>query len=703
MEQTERKTKLWKMYENARSYQSNLRLTTDVPMYVDFYEGRQWPAKTERTKDIPRPVVNIVKFIVRNKKSSVVGSPVSIVFTSNKEPKLALKLTEFNKVIEAEMEMDEVRNRKVQDGIVKGTGIVHFYWDSEALGEVGEYEGGVRAEIIDPLNTFFANPQERDEQKQKWILIASRVEVSAAKAMMDEKHEAEKENVVEDEADVLYTDEEEQEGEKLVTVLTRYFRKNGEVYFERATKNVVLHEPKPMTPKRYETVEKSQSFGNLEEETEIDENAERTGEGKRLPHSLTLVRNDKVQRNAGRNDKETGNDEEDDGEDKLQDEAKRETVQKAGKKFRLYPIVVYNYEPREKSIYGMGEVEGVIPNQKAVNFNLAMQLLSIQNIAWDKWIVKPGALNGQKINNAPGQVLTDHTPNGVRGITRSEPPALSQAPMAFTDTLVSMTRIVTGSTEVMTGEAASSGQSGAAIANLQSQALKPIQELRDRYLRSCKKEAKIVKQFYELFYEGKPYEYRSDEGVIDETFNGAEYQDTMFNISVEAGAGTPYSESLMVQLLSEFLAAGYIDFSTYLELLPAQIATFKSSLKKQLEEGNIAKMRRLQEELTGTQEQLSQVGAYVKELQKRMQAQGKTVESANRFVAEIRRLNAFISVLQNEYTAKIDQANAINQAQANKNAELETDAKQMALMLAAETPLVEQALYSQEERKNPKK
>jgi molybdopterin converting factor small subunit len=126
-------------------------------------------------------------------------------------------------------------------------------------------------------------------------------------------------------------------------------------------------------------------------------------------------------------------------------------------------------------------------------------------------------------------------------------------------------------------------------------------------------------------------------------------------------------------------------------------------LKKQLEEGNIAKMRRLQEELTGTQEQLSQVGAYVQELQKRMQAQGKTVESANRFVAEIRRLNAFISDLQNEYTAKINQANAINQAQANKNAELETDAKQMALMLAAETPLVEQALYSQEERKNPKK
>lgn len=661
MEGSEKLSKLWTMYQNARSYQTGLGLTTDIPMAVDFYEGRQWPAKTEATKDIPRPIVNIVKFIVRNKKSSIVGSPVSIVFTSNKKPDLAQKLTEFNKIIEAEMEMDEVRNRKVQDGIVKGTGVVHYYWDSEARGEMGDYEGGVRAEIIDPLNTFFANPQERDEQKQKWILIASRVEVSAAKAMLDEKHKAAAEDIVPDDADIMYTDENEQEGEKLVTVLTRYFRKDGEVYYERATKSVMLHDPEPMTPKRFDIEDEFDK-----EDTESFEN-------------FDFI---KVAKRAERSDEDTqySSDEEeiDDGEDKLQD-SPRAAVISQGKKFSLYPISVYNYEPREKSIYGIGEVEGVIPNQKAVNFNLAMQLLSIQNLAWGKWIVKPGALGSQKINNRPGQVLTDHTPNGVKGISRSDEPAISNAPMSFTDALVNMTRVVTGSTEVLTGEQNSAGQSGAAIANLQSQALKPIQELRDRYLRSCKREAKIVKQFYEFFYDGKRYEYKDDQNVIDEEFYGADYQDTMFDISVEAGAGTPYSESLMVQLLSEFLAAGYIDFNTYLELLPSQIAVFKSSLSKQLKEGNLAKMKQMQQQLAATQEQMKQIQEYVQELQKCMQAQGRTVESANRFVAEIRRLNAYIAELQNEYTAKINQANAINQAQANKNAELQRDAEVLAM------------------------
>jgi hypothetical protein len=154
MADNENVSKLWELYENGRAYQNNLGLTTDIPMFVDFFEGRQWAAKTEATKNISRPTVNITKFIVRNKKSSIVGSPVSIVFNSRKNNEKAQKFTDFNKQIESEMEMDELRNEIVQSGIVKGTGILHTYWDAEARGEEGNYEGGVRAEVIEPLTVF---------------------------------------------------------------------------------------------------------------------------------------------------------------------------------------------------------------------------------------------------------------------------------------------------------------------------------------------------------------------------------------------------------------------------------------------------------------------------------------------------------------------------------------------------------------------
>lgn len=659
----EKITQLWSDFENGQQYQRSLGLDTQIPINVDFYEGRQWAAKTEATKHIPRPVVNIVKFIARNKKSSIVGSPVSIVFTSNRNPEIAQKLTEFNKTIEREMEMDEIRNRKVQEGLLKGTSVVHYYWDSEAKGEMGEFEGGVRAEIIDPLNVFFANPQERDEQKQKWIIIASRVEVSAAKDMMSSKYAKDKDLVVADDADHKYTDEKEQDGTELCTVLTRYYRKNGEVYYERAVKGTMLHDGIPMTPSSVDVDEDDE-----EEAVEITEN-----EAENEANSHDNSKTDKM----------------DDGEDKLQDLPKKQGETK-GKKFFLYPVSVYNYENREKSIYGISEVEEIIPNQKALNFIFMMQLLSIQNMAWGKWIVKAGALK-QKITNAPGQVLTDHTPYGVKGISRSDEPPISQAPMQFVDQLISTTRVVSGSTEVMTGEAQTSGQSGQAIANLQAQALKPIQELRDRYLRSCKKEAKIVKQFYELFYDGKEFEYslEGQDGQMqytDEKFYGKDMEGTMFDISIEAGAGTPYSETLVIQLLTEYLQAGYIDYETYLELLPAQIATFQSTLLKKVKEGNVNQMKQMQEQLVALQEQVGQYQQFIEGLKERMVKQGETVDKVNKVVAENRRLNALIAELQAEYTTKINEANAVLGMQQQENAQTRQDAEMMALMMAeAET------------------
>jgi hypothetical protein len=558
------------------------------------------------------------------------------------------------------MEMDEIRNKKVQEGVVKGTGITHYYWDAEARGEMGEFEGGVRAEIIDPLNTFFANPQEKDEQKQKWIMIASRVEVSAAKEMLSDKYKDCEALVVADDADTFYTKEEEQDGTKLCTVLTRYYRKDGEVYYERAVKQTMLHDGVAMTPNADEVTDE-EVFGKEDEEK---------GKNKAKKEAKSNDNEDIVKM--------------DDGEDKLQDTALKTRELSKRKRFTLYPISVYNYEPREKSIYGISEVEESIPNQKALNFTFMMQLLSIQNLAWGKWIVKAGALK-QKINNAPGQVLTDHTPYGVKGISRSDEPPISNAPISFADSLMSVTRVVSGSTEVMTGEAQTSGQSGQAIANLQAQALKPIQELRDRYLRSCKREAKIIKQFYELFYQGKEYEHQNQDMFTEEKFFGEEMSGTMFDISVEAGAGTPYSETLTISLLTEYLQAGYIDYQTYLELLPAQVASFKATLLKKAQEGTINQMKQAQEEIAALQQQVQQYQAYIEELGKRLQKQGKTVDQVNAVIAQNRQLSATLAQLQTEYTQKINQANAEMQMQNAEYMQTRKDAEAMAMMMAQES------------------
>ena len=41
--------------DSVRKYQGSMGFTKKFPTYVDFREGRQWPAPTKNTKGLPRP------------------------------------------------------------------------------------------------------------------------------------------------------------------------------------------------------------------------------------------------------------------------------------------------------------------------------------------------------------------------------------------------------------------------------------------------------------------------------------------------------------------------------------------------------------------------------------------------------------------------------------------------------------------------
>ena len=71
---------LWTLYQEGVAYHNKMGFSTKFPTFVRFKEGDQWPQATERTKNLPRPVLNIIEMIVRSKRSSVLDQPVSIVY-----------------------------------------------------------------------------------------------------------------------------------------------------------------------------------------------------------------------------------------------------------------------------------------------------------------------------------------------------------------------------------------------------------------------------------------------------------------------------------------------------------------------------------------------------------------------------------------------------------------------------------------------
>lgn len=617
---TERETTtLWEDYQNGLTYQQNSGLAKNLPTFVNFYEGKQWAAPTKNTKNLPRPVVNIVKMICRSKKSAILSTPVKIIYKAENESADVEKFNNFAAYIQKEIGQEALDKKAIDDGVKKGSYFYHYYWDSEAKGKDGSQPGGVRCEIIDPLSIFFSNPTELDEQKQKWILIASREDIKSVRAKCDKG--VDPDTIVADESNSKYGTIE-QEGNELCTVLTRYFRQNGEVYWEKATRTTIINKPTPLAPD-IQAISKEYGF------------------------------------------------EEDAPNNSLPDNHDTQPLTTDSTKAYLYPIVVGNYEIREKSIYGLGEVEGIIPNQKSINFNLAMSLLNAQEIAWGKYIVDPNALKGQVINNEPGQVLIDYsqTGNGIRKMTEQ---VIQSQPLQLVDTLTQLTRVVTGASEVMTGETLGAGMSGAAIAQLQSQAQQPIEDLKDTFWLVKEKQGKVLAQFFKLYYKEKEFTYESVEPKIDnlgqpilddfgqpqeeeveltDIFNSADYQGVDFEVVVEATAGTKSSAAGDINALDVLLAKGLISMKTYLKAYPKDALSNKTEILKGIEEDEKSQVAQLTQRLKQAEEQLAQSTQII-------QQQKETVDKVVAVIQENNKLKTLVANMYTEAKTKIEQSNA---------------------------------------------
>lgn len=631
-EYVERAKTIWDMYEKGIEYQRMSKLSKTIPMCVKFYEGDQWPAPTERTKTLPRPVINITKMIVRNKKAGILSQKTQFVYSCNDLDK-AKEFNNFSNYICKEMNHDKLDRKAVDDGAIKGTYIYHYYWDSDAVGKHGNLPGGVRCELIDPLCFIPENPTNDDEQAQKWIIIRTRLSLETVKSMCDKGVDTSL--IGADDNESPYK-EEEQDKENKVTVLTRYFRKDGVVYFEKATRSTIIVSARPLHP---DLKTASKTF-----EDEANE------EGY-----------------------------------ELQEEERTNSVA------HLYPIAVGSYDKRDKSIFGIGEVEGIIPNQKAINFNFAIQLYNVQNVWGTKYVALPNALRGQKITNDPGQLLIDYSGTG-NGIKKMAEQMTNDVPIKVSDTLMGATRVVTGATEVMTGETIGANTSGAAILQLQSQALKPIEELQQSFWNTQVKCGKILEMFFKLFYEDTTYYYKEkdDNGVESKertkaTFNGSKFIDTDFEVSVEVIAGTKGSEVSLVNALDNLLQQKQIDLKTYFELYPHNALPNKSQILADIQKREQADVFRLQAQVQEQQMQLQNAAALFNKEKETIRNALNAIKENENLKKTIIDLQSGFKTLREEFTAKINQANEQIQLGNAKYKEVYGDATELARELQAST------------------
>ncbi len=578
----ERAESIWKEYENGRAYQSLLGLDRVIPLCVDFYEGRQWGTIKKGTENFPRPIVNFVKMIVDNKRANLMSSPLRIVYKSDNPTDMTEKFNHFAEYWQKEAQIKYLDSEAIKQGIIKGTYVYHYYWDNEAIGKRGKIDGALRCQLIDVRNVVFSNPQEKDEQKQEWIIIASR---STVKSVRDKVPKRLKELIVPDNETSDYDGQVDQDGTEMVTVLTKYYRKNGEVYFVKSTKQVVLTDEMSLAPdydKAYKMVEDRLKKVEVEEVDKDNNEIDSTNQTPDIPEDKPTERYKAI----------------------------------------YFPIVVGVYEEREGSIYGIGEVSGLINNQKTVNNILALQAYATENNAFGKIVVKGDALGDQTIDNRPGQIIYDHSKLNQQGIYRLSDPQLSEMPLREIEAIMSLSRAVTGSTEVLSGEVLGKNMSGQAIAQLQSQALLPTEEKRQRLQESKLKQGRVMEMFFRTHYdEDREFTYtdslfneeknKTEEVIKSDVFNAIDYTNEIFDIVIEVTAGTRSSVSGDIAMLDLALQTKSIDFPTYVKLYPSDALSDKSKLIEELENSQRDENSQIKGRNAQLEEQVKQLAGVV--------------------------------------------------------------------------------------------
>jgi hypothetical protein len=283
-----------------------------------------------------------------------------------------------------------------------------------------------------------------------------------------------------------------------------------------------------------------------------------------------------------------------------------------------------------------------------------MSLLNAQENAWGKYIAMPDALKGQKITNEPGQVLIDYTKTG-NGIKKMTEQAMHSFPLEVINTLVNLTRSVSGASEVMTGETIGANMSGAALAQLQAQAQMPIEDLRDTFWQAKKKQGKVLAQFYKHFYLDADFSYEktdpstNDKSVISDKFSSRDFEALDFDIVVEATQGTRSSAASDIAMLDGLLSGGHIGIEAYVNAYPDEAVGNKSEILKAIkaaQASELAMMKAALEQMTRERDEYARM----------VQAQADIVKKASSVVGENGRLKVQLVELASEEIELLSEA-----------------------------------------------
>jgi hypothetical protein len=165
---------------------------------------------------------------------------------------------------------------------------------------------------------------------------------------------------------------------------------------------------------------------------------------------------------------------------------------------KLYPVAHLNWEEKEGSARGEGEVRYLIPNQIEVNRTEVRRVLTVKYQAYPQKVVDVTKVaNPTALNTVGGTIRTNGQPvEDVHKIVGTIPPAqMSPDVVKLQEDLINVTRDLAGAGDTATGEVNPESASGRAILAVQQASRAPVTEQKESTKNFVEDVAKIDLEF----------------------------------------------------------------------------------------------------------------------------------------------------------------------------------------------------------------
>lgn len=670
----------YQLYLLDKSFKTGSNLTEAVKQTRAFYEGRQFDEDGNEDNAI-RVSMNFMKMCAKMKSAKVVGTERYVNFTADNDYDCHV-LQRFDEYNIRKLNEKTKAFLSVLNAFVDATAVYGYRWDEDNTSYKGIYKGGLVGENYNILGWAVANNFLHSMQGQKWVMYWKEADVQGVRELVEREDEDEKERVQEFIKPDNYTEEDtgvkkEYVNHGLCTLFTRFFRIEGEVCFMCSTREVDLFEfPHFMNPnvnkaikaKAKQIIEDYKKRGKDGQTDDDEENYDK------VPDYRIDVEDLAVQI----------------GKHKVFTE---DAYKEVKEKFYLYPFTFFTPDETPDSFYGFCDLRDMVRIQKGYNFAISMVLKCLENNAYNKIIVKEGALQGQEITNEPGQVLVDHTrmANGF-GIKFAESQPMPNGVIEFAQRLFEQTRLMYGFNDVMNGDVSNQDISGYAVQQMIKQANTSIEQQQQLFWQFEKEKAEIRLMFYKFYVDEAKYTYELPNYKVDQEeesrqallarkqqleaqgkelsigkdidltkptkkwqvrdFSGKDMFGTNFDVNVDVIQGLADSKLAEAQMWDTLIMNGNIQnmepemLELYLEANPTVSQRSKATLKAIVEKQKQSENYQLKEKLQQALQYLQQVLQYSKEL-----------EAQNGYKSN------YIDNLTKEFTEKIGVANKVITAQ----------------------------------------